>query len=60
MKTIKEQVVIECFGAREYYLYNNAGQCIEADFKSKKDAITWANDNNYKVVELFNTNNLIN
>lgn len=36
-----------------FALYNEAGQRIEGQFETPKEAETWAQDNGFEVVEMF-------
>lgn len=47
-----KKVVIENFGS-SFSIYDEAGQCIEPDFKSYKAAKNWAINNNLEVVSAF-------
>lgn len=38
----------------EYHLYNSSGQCVEGDFSTSEEAIEYAKNNGYNVVDEFN------
>lgn len=48
-----KKVVIEEIGG-SFSIYDEAGQCIEPDFKSYGSAKKWAKNNNLEVVNSFN------
>jgi len=47
-----KKVVIEKFG-NTFSIYEESGVCVEPDFKSYRLAKTWAEENNYEVVNNF-------
>lgn len=47
-----KKVIIEEIGG-SFSIYDEAGQCVEPDFKSHKLAEKWAKDNNLEVVTTF-------
>jgi hypothetical protein len=53
MKTDKEPLTIFQFGDIEYWVYNEAGQCVERDFTTSEDAEQWIKDNGYRLVTSF-------
>jgi hypothetical protein len=57
MENINEKdmrVIIDVYNTDDWCIHNSSGQLIEDNFISYSEAETWAFDNGYEVVKLFN------
>lgn len=53
LKRIKEVTIVNLDNT--WSIYDDSGQCLEPDFEFEEDAVAYAKDQNWNVVDFFNT-----